>query len=74
MELTALIHNRSDVTRHQVDNNTANEWKNIRKARLQRMVMQDPSLAGKLVATEASPVYNAKGDLIQAVSSVNLTG
>ncbi len=47
----------------------ANEMKDIRKARLQRQVMSDPSLAGKLVATEASPQYNASGSLIQAVST-----
>jgi len=47
----------------------ANEMKDIRKARLQRQVMADPSLAGKLVATEASPTYNAKGSVIQALSS-----
>ena len=47
----------------------ANEMKDIRKAKLQRQVMSDPSLAGKLVATEASPQYNASGALIQAVSS-----
>lgn len=47
----------------------ANEMKDIRKARLQRQVMADPSLAGKLVATEASPTYNAKGEVIQALSS-----
>ena len=47
----------------------ANEMKEIRKAKLQRQVMSDPSLAGKLVATEASPQYNASGELIQAVSS-----
>ena len=47
----------------------SNEMKDIRKARLQRQVLADPSLAGKLVATEASPQYNASGELIQAVSS-----
>lgn len=50
-------------------NDMANEMKDIRKARLQRQVMADPSLAGKLVATEASPTYNAKGSVIQALSS-----
>ncbi len=50
-------------------NSMANEMKDIRKARLQRQVMADPSLAGKLVATEASPTYNAKGAVIQALSS-----
>ncbi|THB69973.1 MAG: hypothetical protein D6E12_03550 [Desulfovibrio sp.] len=49
-------------------NSFANEMKQIRKARLQRQVMQDPSLARKLVSVEASPLYNASGDLIQAVS------
>lgn len=49
----------------------ANQMKSIKKARLHRMVYQDPSLARKLVATEASPVYNAKGEIIQAVSSMN---
>ena len=47
----------------------ADEMKDVRKARLQRQVMADPSLAGKLVATEASPTYNAKGSMIQAVSA-----
>lgn len=50
----------------------ANEMKTIRKARLRRQVLQDPSLARKLVATEASPVYNARGDLIQSVASGGL--
>ncbi len=47
----------------------ADDMKNIRKQRMQRKVFEDPSMAGKMVATEASPVYNAKGDLIQALSS-----
>jgi hypothetical protein len=47
----------------------ADDMKNIRKQRMQRKVLEDPSLAGKMVATQASPVYNAKGDLIQALSS-----
>lgn len=53
----------------QSGNALANEMKDIKKARLQRQVMADPSLAGKLVATEASPTYNAEGSVIQAVSS-----
>lgn len=47
----------------------ANEMKDIHKARLRRQVMADPSLAGKLVATEASPMYNARGEVIQAIST-----
>ena len=43
--------------------------KNIKKAKLERQVMADPSLAQKLVATEATPTYNANGSVIQAVSS-----
>jgi DNA-binding IclR family transcriptional regulator len=50
-------------------NSLANEMKQIRKARLHRQALQDPSLHGKLVATEASPVYNAKGEVIQALSA-----
>ncbi len=50
-------------------NSLANEMKQIRKARLHRQALQDPSLHGKLVATEASPVYNAKGEMIQALSA-----
>lgn len=41
--------------------------KEIRKARLRRRVLSDPSLAQKLVAIEASPVYNSKGELIQSL-------
>lgn len=50
----------------------ADDMKNIRKQRMQRKVFEDPSMAGKMVATEASPVYNAKGDLIQALSSTDV--
>jgi hypothetical protein len=41
--------------------------KDIRKARLQRQVMADPSLASKLVSVEATATYNASGNLVQAV-------
>ncbi len=47
----------------------ADEMKNIRKQRLRRQVFEDVKMAGKLVAVEASPVYNAKGQLIQALGS-----
>ncbi len=47
----------------------ANDVKNISKAKLERQVMADPSLAGKLVATEAAPTYNTNGSVIQAVST-----
>jgi len=47
----------------------ANEMKNIKKAKLERQVMADPSLASKLVATEAAPTYNTNGSVIQAVST-----
>lgn len=47
----------------------ADQMKAIRKAKLNRQVLADPSMAGKLVAVSSSPVYNAKGDLIQTVAS-----
>lgn len=50
----------------------AEMMKDIRKARLQRKVLQDPSLAGKLVATEASPVYNARGEVVQALTTTGM--
>ncbi|MEW5773661.1 MAG: hypothetical protein AB1916_09070 [Thermodesulfobacteriota bacterium] len=40
--------------------------KDVRKARLQREIYSRPELAGKLVALEASPVYNSKAELIQS--------
>lgn len=45
----------------------AEVMKNIRKARLQRQVLSDPSLASKLVAVETTATYNASGSLVQAV-------
>jgi hypothetical protein len=51
------------------EDSMANQMKDVRKQRLRRMVMQDPSLAKRLVAAEASPVYNAKGELIQSLGS-----
>lgn len=50
--------------------NWSNEMKNIRKQRLRRQVLQDPSLATKLVSVENSPVYNSRGELIQSVGSL----
>jgi len=49
----------------------ANQMKAVRKARLNRQALADPAMIGKLVALSASPVYNASGDLIQAVAPVN---
>ncbi|SDB23096.1 hypothetical protein SAMN05660653_01131 [Desulfonatronum thiosulfatophilum] len=53
-------------------NSQADAMKNIRKARLQRQVLQDPAILSKLVAMETTPVYNAKGDVVQAVSGASL--
>lgn len=50
----------------------AEAMKNIRKARLQRQVLQDPGILSRLVALETTSVYNAKGDLVQAVSGASL--
>lgn len=61
-----------DVESKPREDNLANEMKDIRKARLQRKVFQDPSLANKLVATENSPVYNTKGTVIQALSTMGI--
>ncbi len=55
------------------DNYHADLMKNIAKAKLRRQVLNDPSLAQKLVSVEASPVYNARGSLIPAVSSTAIT-
>lgn len=48
----------------------AQTMKDVRKARLRRQVLADPTMAQKLVAVEASPVYNSKGELIQSVGHV----
>jgi hypothetical protein len=47
----------------------ADQVKSIRKVKLQRQVMENPELARELVKVEATGTYNAKGDVIQAVSS-----
>lgn len=48
--------------------NFSEQMKGIRKLRLQRQVMEDPGMARQLVKVEATGTYNAKGDVIQAVS------
>ncbi|MDC0336061.1 hypothetical protein OAN24_04090, partial [Pseudodesulfovibrio sp.] len=48
----------------------ADEMKDIRKQRMQREVMVDPSKARELVKLEASPVYNAQGKVIQSAGSL----
>jgi len=49
---------------------SADEMKNIRKQRMQREVMVDPSKARDLVKLEASPVYTAQGKVIQSAGSL----
>ncbi|WP_243544149.1 hypothetical protein [Pseudodesulfovibrio tunisiensis] len=46
----------------------ADQMKAIRKARLQRQVFENPDMAKTLVKVESTGTYNAKGNLIQAVS------
>lgn len=48
--------------------NFAEQIKDIRKVRLQREVLENPEMAGKLVKVEATGTYNAKGEVIQAVT------
>ncbi|MCA1742988.1 MAG: hypothetical protein LC631_03430 [Desulfovibrionales bacterium] len=50
----------------------ADEMKGLQKARLNRQVMRDPSLAGKIVALESTMVYNSSAELVQAVSPSSL--
>lgn len=52
------------------DASGAQEMKDIRKQRMLREVMVDPSKAKELVKVEASPVYNAKGKVIQSAGSL----
>ena len=46
----------------------ADQMKSIRKVRLQRQVLENPEIARQLVKVEATGTYNAKGNVIQAVS------
>lgn len=62
----------AEVNVNEGNQSQAEAMKNIRKARLQRQVLQDPSVLGRLVALETTPVYNAKGDIVQAVSGTSL--
>ena len=47
-------------------NSLVEAMKQVRKAKLHREIYARPELAGKLVALEASPVYNSKAELIQS--------
>ncbi len=67
METTSLSAVQAPVTVE--SNSNAEMMKNITKAKLARKALIDPSFAGELVRLEASGVYNAKGDVVQAVSS-----
>ena len=46
----------------------ADQMKSIRKVRLQRQVLENPEMARQLVKVESTGTYNAKGDVIQAVT------
>ncbi|MDD4952710.1 MAG: hypothetical protein PHV85_09200 [Desulfovibrionaceae bacterium] len=66
--MTALSNDLTAVQAPDRDHSLAQEIKAIRKKRFQREVFQDPSLAKQLVKAQASPIYNASGEIIQAVS------
>jgi hypothetical protein len=72
MTQQAMDTGKVEQARKDDNGSLANEMKQIRKARLHRQAFQDPSLYRKLVAAEASPVYNAKGEVIQALSTQSL--
>jgi len=74
LSLTGSVANFGGGDPHKVEETSkmvsqADQMKAIRKAKLNRQVLADPSMAGKLVAMSSSPVYNAKGDLIQTVGA-----
>ncbi|OEU71010.1 MAG: hypothetical protein BA863_07415 [Desulfovibrio sp. S3730MH75] len=49
--------------------NVANSMKVLQRKRLHRQAFADPAMHRELVKIESSPVYNASGNLIQAVTS-----
>ena len=71
MALSAVngIHAKVLEMRPQEKETMAQAMKDVSKARLRRQIYADPSLAQKLVAVEASPVYNSKGELIQSLGN-----
>lgn len=46
----------------------AQAMKDIRKMKMRREVFENPEMAKQLVKTEATATYNARGDLVQAVT------
>jgi len=50
-------------------NNMAEQIKSIRKVRLQREVLENPEMARELVKVQSTGTYNARGDIVQAVST-----
>ncbi|WP_052507450.1 hypothetical protein [Desulfonatronovibrio magnus] len=50
----------------------ADEVKALQKSRLNRQIVQDPSLVSKIVALESTMVYNSSAELVQAVSASRL--
>ncbi|WP_147822266.1 hypothetical protein [Salidesulfovibrio onnuriiensis] len=49
-------------------NNLAETMKNLNKLRMRRQVYENPEFARQLVKIEATATYNARGDVVQAVS------
>ncbi|GEM_PF-1283553 len=46
----------------------AQTMKDIKKLKMRRQVFENPELAKQLVKTESTATYNARGNLVQAVS------
>ncbi|WP_029897778.1 hypothetical protein [Desulfohalovibrio reitneri] len=48
----------------------AEEMKDIRKLKMSREAMVDPSKVGKLIQMQANPIYNASGNIIQTAGKL----
>lgn len=46
----------------------SNAMKDIKKQKMRRQVFENPELARELVKTESTATYNARGNVVQAVS------
>lgn len=69
MALSAVteVHGKVPAMQPTEKDSLSDSMKEIHKAKLHRQVLSDPSLALKLVAVEASPTYNSRGELIQSL-------
>ena len=60
-----------DMQANKDKDSLAEQMKNLRKVRMQRETLADPSLLRKLMVTESTLLYNSSAEVVQSAGSLS---